>query len=588
LKGFPTRWRLYEVNWQQRPEVSPAEGRDAAPAVAQTIGTIEEPSLRAGRAPIVGREAERTTIVDELEAVAARTLRVVSVEGEAGIGKTSLLEVAAQEARSRGFGVVIVGADEELRGPFILLRTLLVSTSMERLADEASAREMLEQARDVLWGRQQIPGGLSPSEQMLRVYDMATVALRSVASAHPLALLFDDIQWADEDSLKLIRYLVRTSSADPMFFMLCSRPEPGVSVTPATTLLADLERMRLVRRLRLERFTRMQTQELLRHLLGGPISPETVATLHQRGEGVPFFMVEFTQAFKEARLLRQVDGIWNISMGARSPVPASVQILVERRLAQLPADTRAVLADAAILGRAFRVADLARVEAAEEGSLEGLLASALRLNLLNELSEGTAYDYSFTHDEVRGALMAAQTRQRRRAVHAAIVQVLPATNLSALAYHSLEAGDHEHGIRYSIEAARAALQAHAPEEAIRAVDAARPAAATPQDRAELLCIRDDALAILGRGKERMATLAEMAALAKALGDIALELEVTARRASAARLLGDYEQAAELALQALRVAEERHDDRMALKAEMELGQARMRTSLGESFMPAPTE
>ncbi|MGH2361432.1 MAG: adenylate/guanylate cyclase domain-containing protein, partial [bacterium] len=98
LKGFPTRWRLYEVNWQQRPEVSPAEGRDAAPAVAQTIGTIEEPSLRAGRAPIVGREAERATIVDELEAVAARTLRVASVEGEAGIGKTSLLEVAAQEA----------------------------------------------------------------------------------------------------------------------------------------------------------------------------------------------------------------------------------------------------------------------------------------------------------------------------------------------------------------------------------------------------------------------------------------------------------------------------------------------------------
>src|SRR3990172_1025068 len=137
--------------------------------------------LGAGLARIVGREVERATIVDELEAVTARALRVVSVEGEAGIGKTRLLEMAAQEALSRGFGVVIVGADEELRGPFFLLRTLLVSTSMERLADETAARETLEQARDVLWGRKQIPGGLSPSEQMLRVYDMATVAIRGIA-----------------------------------------------------------------------------------------------------------------------------------------------------------------------------------------------------------------------------------------------------------------------------------------------------------------------------------------------------------------------------------------------------------------------
>lgn len=602
LKGFPTRWRLYEVSWQQRLDASPAEGQDAGPEATRTIAMLEETYVRTGLAPIVGREAERAMIVDELDAVAARALRVVSVEGEAGIGKTRLLEMAAQEALSRGFGVVIVGADEELRGPFFLLRTLLVSASMERLADETAAREALEQARDVLWGRQQISGGLSPSEQMLRVYDMATVALRSMASVRPLALLFDDIQWADEDSLKLIRYLVRTSSPDPIFLMLAKRPEPGASVTPATTLLADLERMRLVRRVRLERFSRIQTQELLGQLLGGPVSPETAATLHERGEGVPFFMVEFTQAFREARLLQQVEGIWKISMGARSPVPASVQILIERRLAQLSDETRAVLADAATLGRRFRMSDLARLEAALENgparpgsaALESLLASALRLNLLIELPEGAVYDYSFTHDEIRGALRAAQSRQRRRTVHAAIVEILAAgtegtaTNLSALAYHSLEAGDAQRGIRYSIEAARAALQAHAPEEALRAIDAARPAAATPRDRAELLCTRDDALTILGRGKERMATLAEMAALATALGDTALGLEVTARRASAARLIGEYEQAADLAMEALEVAEQRHDDRMALRAQLELGQIRMRTSLGESFMPAPTE
>jgi class 3 adenylate cyclase/DNA-binding CsgD family transcriptional regulator len=607
LKGFPTRWRLYEVYWQQRPGDAPEEQAAPAPIAAASghrgsIGVLEEAYPRSELAPLVGREAERAAITSELEAVMARALRVVAVEGEAGIGKTRLLETSAQEAVARGFGVVIVGADEELRGPFLLLRTLLTSASMERLADEAGARDTLEQARDVLWGRQQMTGGLSPSDQMLRVYDMTTVALRNIASSRPLAVLFDDVQWADDDSLKLIRYLVRTSSLDPIFLMLASRPETGPGVTAATALLADLERMRLVHRLRLERLNRMQTQELLRQLLGGPVSPETAATLHQRGEGVPFFIVEFAQAFREARLLRQVEGTWKVSMGGRSPVPASIQILIERRLGQLEAEARTLLADAAILGRRFRVEDLARVEAAINGGtrppgapdLEEILASTRRLNLLNELPAGAAHDYSFTHDEVRGALMAAQARPRRRAVHAAIVELLEAdtegttTNLSTLAYHALEAGDQDRGIRYSIESARAALRAHAPEEAIRAVDAARPVASAPRDRAELLCLRDDALAILGRGKERMATLAEMAALAKALGDAALDLEVTIRRASAARLADECEQAAELATQALAAAEERHDEHAVLRALVELGQARMHSTLGESFMPAPTE
>ncbi|MDR7420684.1 MAG: adenylate/guanylate cyclase domain-containing protein [Armatimonadota bacterium] len=609
LKGFPTPWRLFEVSWQERAVTPRAEAGETKPAVPTPVASTTIPSregpgaetdLRPAGAPLVGRETERAIIAAEIDAASARALRVVSVEGEAGIGKTRMLEVAAQEALARGFGVVTVGADEELRGPFVLLRTLLVSTTMERLADQAGARESLEHARDVLWGRQQIGGGLSPSEQMLRVYDMATVALRALAAARCLAILFDDIQWADEDSLKLIRYLVRTSSLDPLFIMLASRPESGVGVTPATALLADLERMRLVRRLRLERLGRLQTQQLLQQLLDGPVSAEAATTLHERGEGVPFFIVEFTRAFREARLLQQVEGTWKVSAAARSPVPASVQILIERRLAQLPGETRTVLADAAILGRRFRVADLARIESAVGGqpagpaAVEDLLGAALRLNLVTQFTEGAAYDYSFTHDEVRGALMTGQPRHRRRSIHAAIVAMLAASaegsvaNLPALAHHSLEAGNHEQGIRYSIDAARAALQAHAPEEAIRAIDAARPSAASPRDRAELLCLRDDALAVLGRGRDRMATLAELAALAKALGDEALELQVTARRASAARLAGEYEQAADLAVQALTTAADRGDDRMALTAELELGQALMRTSLGESFMPAPTE
>jgi class 3 adenylate cyclase/DNA-binding CsgD family transcriptional regulator len=605
LKGFATRWRLHEVMWKEDSGGSlSAAGTLQKPSVPATGVTLshaqlEETYPRPDLAPVVGREAERAAIEQELDAVLAGSLRVVSVEGEAGIGKTRLIEEAVDAAAKRGFGVVMVGADEELRGPFFLLRTLFASTSMEALSDEAMAREALEQSRDILWGRGGRGVGLSPAEQMLHVYDVATVAIRSVAEGRPLAVLFDDVHWADDDSLKLIRYLVRTSAFSHIFLMTAFRPESVPVTNAATTLAVDLERMHLARRLPLERFTRMETAQLLGHVLGGPVSTDCAATLHSRGEGVPFFIVEFAQSFRQARLLQPVDGTWQISMAARSTVPPSVQILIERRLAQLPPETRAALADGAVLGRRFRTTDLDKVRAnIDNSSLTGdalsmVLAPAASLSLLSELPEGATYDFSFTHDEIRAALVAGQSRQRLRAIHSAIVEMLSAETdaraaLPALAYHALKAGDHVRGIRFSIEAARAALEAYAPEEAVRVVDAARAVASLPQERAQLLLLRDDALAALGRGDERLAVLAEMDALASALGDPGIALEARLRRASAARLTGDHEEATEAARRARRAAEKTHDREAELRACMELGQALLRTSLGESFMPPPTE
>jgi DNA-binding CsgD family transcriptional regulator/tetratricopeptide (TPR) repeat protein len=549
--------------------------------------------------PLVGRIQERIAIEQELGISLGGSVRVVSVVGEAGIGKTRLLESAIEAATERGFGAVMVAADEELRGPFFLLRTLFASTSLEALADQTGSRPALDEARDVLWGRERGREGLTPPEQVLRVYDAAVLAIRSIAVERPVALLFDDVQWADEDSLKLIRYLVRTSAVSPIVLILALRPETAPGVTAAASLLADLERMRLARRLSLGRFSRTETKEFLEHLLSGPVSADCVALLHERGEGVPFFIEEFVRSYREAGMLRVVEGSWKLSLGPRANLPASVQILIERRLGQLPAETRTALADAAVIGRRFRLADLAAVSAslgAPTGELDlaDLLAPATNAILLAELPEGAAHDYAFTHDEIRSVLVGSQQRQRRRRIHAALVDLLrsrgepSAETLPALAYHALQAGDAEGGVAYSIRAARVALDVHGAEEAIRTVDAAREAASSPADRAELLRLRDEALAALKRGRDRMATLAELAALASALGNPELELDVTLRRASAARQAKDHEQAADFARRALAAAEDRGDRRRALAAQLELGQALLTAELGESFSPPPSE
>ena len=598
LKGFPTEWQLHEVVWDESalaeaPAPAVAPQASSTPVVSE--GLLDETYVRPDRLPIVGRAAERAAVDADIDGVAAGTIRVYAVEGEAGIGKTRLIESAVDGALAKGFGAVIVGGDEELRGPFFILRTLLTSSSIQALADKAGVRELLERAREVVSGRGQSETGLSPAEQTLRVYDVATVAIRAIAESQPLAVLFDDLQWADEDSLKLIRYIVRTSSTTPIFIMLAQRPDVGPRVGAATSLVADLERMGLARRTKLERLNRAETAELLDNLLGTPVSQETAAALHARGEGVPFFIVEFARAFRDAGLMQVVGGLLELSQAARSTVAPNVQILIERRLTQLDSDAREIVADAAVIGRRFRIPELRDVLAAINGDsgstateVDDRLEPAVAANLVVELPEEASYDYAFTHDEIRAALIAQVPRQRRRKIHRALAERMESALeeggacTATLAFHFLEAGEQDQGVRYSIRTAHDSLHAFAPEEALRAVDLARGAAQAPEDRAELLRCRDDALDALGRPEERISTLAEMSALARALGDDALELEATLRRASSTRQTEDYERAVEISLEALATARERGDKRAELRACLELGQARLQRALGESF------
>src|SRR5439155_18546679 len=102
----------------------------------------------------------------------------------------------------------------------------------------------------------------------------------------------------------------------------------------------------------------------------------------------------------------------------------------------------------------------------------------------------------------------------------------------------------------------------------------------PQDRVTLLSLRDDAMDMLRRPQDRLEALAELAALADALGDLHLELDVMLRRAAALRLAGEEDRAAAMARRVVEQASERGDTKAELAALLELGQAMVRSDLGE--------
>ena len=547
--------------------------------------------LRRVTGSIIGRDAELTAISQEIRG-AANGLSAVTLEGEPGIGKTRLLLAAADLASAAGFTTIAVTADEEIRGPFLVARSLFAAPAMRDTAAGTPAEAAVRRAVDALSGRDE-PGfeSLSPEAKALRTFDLAGVALAALAHVRPLALLIDDAQWADDDTLRLLRYAVRSNADQPIFLFLTIRPDEFAAVTEAVNFLADMERMGLVRRLRPGRFSQIETAELLRNVLGGAVEPASASAMQVQSEGVPFIVEELARTHREAGTLQQVDGHWKLGRNAARLVPSAVRTLIQRRAARLPASTREVLSDAAVLGRSFSLRDLRAIRSRFGGDgedLADLLHPAVEAGLLLQHPEGDAADYTFTHVQVRDFSAGLLSTARRRQVHGAVVDLLleggepPAASLPMLAQHALAAGDTERAAQFSINAATAALRANAPDEALRLVDAALPVVSTPADRRTLLACRDDAYAVLRKSSERLEGLAELGALAEALREPGLEFDVQLRRANALRMAGDEDAAAELARRVITRAAARGDAATELRANLELGQAIVRVQMGEAF------
>ena len=152
-------------------------------------------------------------------------MTAVTLEGEPGIGKTRLLVATAELAAAAGFATIAVTADEEIRGPFLVAQSILAAPVLTDGEMGERAETAVRRAVDAISGRQE-PGleSLSPEAKSLRAFDLAALALDAVAAHQPLALLIDDLQWADDDTLRLLRYVVRPDAASPIFLLLAVRP----------------------------------------------------------------------------------------------------------------------------------------------------------------------------------------------------------------------------------------------------------------------------------------------------------------------------------------------------------------------------
>lgn len=279
----------------------------------------------------VGRERELELVASLLGE--RRDGLVVLLEGEAGIGKTTVWRAALEEARELGYRVLACAAGQaETTLSLTALRDLL-DDAFDEVADALPAPQ--RRALEVTLLREEPRG--PPAERETVAVGFLT-SLRLLASRAPMLVAVDDVQWLDAASAAPLAYAVRRLGSAPVTFLLARRagtPLPALDV-------ARIEPGRL-ERLELAGLSVGALGRILHDRIGVSFSRPTLQRIHSVAGGNPFYAVEL------ARALAEVGGV--LRPGAPLPVPESLRTLVEERLGALPPATFEALAFAAALSR---------------------------------------------------------------------------------------------------------------------------------------------------------------------------------------------------------------------------------------------
>ncbi len=324
---------------------------------------------------LVGREPELSRLRALIDSAAAGEGTAVLIEGEPGIGKSALARATTDFAAGRGFRVLWAAADE--LGQALPLRPLL-----DACQDLPTPR--LTAIRTLLRG--EFTGDLDPiaaaSEHLLTL-------VADLCGTTAVALVVDDLQWADHATIQVWSRLARTATRTTLLTIGITRRTPE-----RRELLAARRAVGTV--LRLEGLRDNDVSDLLAGLAGGQPG-ESLRQVAADAAGNPLYLTELVAALARAHRLREHDGAVEVASG---PIPKSLLEAVADRLDFLPRDVRVVLQAAALLGLEFLVADLAIVLNRRVPDLARAIDQARTAGVLGE----TDGKLSFRHPLIRAAL----------------------------------------------------------------------------------------------------------------------------------------------------------------------------------------
>ena len=406
---------------------------------------------------LVGRGWEQRVLRECLHAASAGRGGLTLIGGEAGIGKTALVDWLADEAQEQNLAVLTGRCDD-------LLLTSPYGPWREALARGGSAGEI------------DTGNPLRSGEDFSQIGDQAALFARVHehlvirADRNPVLLVLEDLHWADPASLELLRFIARDLTAMGLLLTATYRADELTRQHPLFPVLPHLVREAKATRIDLAPLTEGDVRDLLTARYALPPDDETRLTtfLHARSGGNPFYLTEMARALEADRLLRQANDGWQVGDLDQAGVPPLVRQIIETRLTRLDEETQRLLEIAAVIGEKPPLATWQAVSEAGGDRLALAIEQAAAAHLIHD--DRSPLTARFSHALVRETLYLRQPLSQRRATHrmtAEVLAALPDPPLSDLASH-FAAADDSRAIIWLVRAGNQALSLYAAQDAVAA------------------------------------------------------------------------------------------------------------------------
>jgi DNA-binding SARP family transcriptional activator/tetratricopeptide (TPR) repeat protein len=569
--------RVYrELVPRRRPIISTSQVR------AQAAVDAQEPGGRllgsAGQPPLINRQKELASLREALGRTLSRRGGTTVILGEAGIGKTRLAEELIREMQRRGGRVLSGHAYETERAlPFAPWVDVL-RAGLRLYDDEFAPRvnpvwqgELAKLLPELGEPRSATVGG-----NPIRVFEAVSHFLRELVSSRPLLLVLENLQWADETSLRLFTFLVRRIDAWPLLMVGIVRKEELGESTVLRRLLQETEGRSSLQQLALGALSRADTAALVRALAGRDIeAPAAVRLANQvwlLSEGNPFMVVESMRALESGEIA---------PVHGRLPLPQRVREVISGRLERLSPRARQIVAAAATIGREFDFGLLERAAALGEFQTTAGVEELVRKRMIHGLGDR----FDFSHDTIREVAFTQISSHRRKVLHrrvATAMEQLYAGDLephtTALANHFCEGEVWDKALEYLSRAAMQAVARSANWEAVVLFDRALetlghlPKVQRTLERGiDLRIALEHALLLVGEPSRALEHLLEAERVAEALDDQWRLGWVSNYLSEYFRTVSEHDRALAVGQRALAIATALGDVTLQVETRLRLGQ-----------------
>jgi DNA-binding NtrC family response regulator/tetratricopeptide (TPR) repeat protein len=514
--------------------------RDAHPHAWRVLRRDDGPGGGSGTR-FVGRTAELESLRAASARAAQRHGQIVGVLGEAGVGKSRLLQEAARQLH--GWLILAAGGAPYAKNTsyFPVIELL---KSFCQIQDADTAPEIREKVTRMLPPAAGEPDrvlppvldllGALPADDAFRQADppqrrqRTVAALKQVVLAasaiRPLCLIVEDLHWVDSESQAWLDLLAESLPGSRVLLLVNYRPEyqHGWGSRLCYT------------QIRLDPLPAEGVEQLLATLLGtDPSLGELKRVLAERTEGNPFFIEECVRSVVETHVLAGEGGAYRLAQALTEiHVPSTVQAILATRIDRLPTEDKRVLHSAAVIGKDVPFDLLQAITALPQDDLCHALARLQASEFIYETHLSPDPEYTFKHTLTHEVAYQGLRQERRRELHARIVAAIESLHrdrlgeqIDRLAYHAVRGEVWDKALRYCWDAgARAAARVANREavaffeQALAAVEYLPETRATREHVIDLLLDQRNALQVLGDHSRGLECLRRAERLAEAVGD----------------------------------------------------------------------